>query len=679
MAKYEIPYQNLSFDLPDEGEAFRDSRDGNTIGVRQGNQILSTNIEGLGQKYFTPSAGRQSYDYVPASERYQMGLRALQESGIDYNSLSQIGLDWGQLERIPGFTRGQLNDLNLLKGTPTNTGEVITQNVSPDNPHGIVVNSSSQGQIAASPSTQQALMGAGATQAQAEQLAVAQANAGQGAVSPTGQPIPNVAAPLNPGALAAAGVQPPQGVAGAPINLAGTTPAAQTGVLPQSSYTGPSIVDYLNSIGMPSDRNSRAQLALAQGIQGYRGTAEQNTQLLNSLRGGTPGGVSGMTSSTGTGGAGVMGGSPAPMPAPSPSPSDFVSNYKQISRDLGLPSIKGEFERVQQEMTDIQNELNDKITEVGDNPWLSEADRSKRVASLQNKYENKLGIAAQQAELYSTLYEQGLAEARYLATGQEEEQARLADLALKQQEAMRKLTEFDPSVFKEVQNGLFDVRSGQWIVPPKPDSGESGGSLGGLSASLQGRIMTLANGFGSSDIVKRFNATADSLNIVNGISASSKNPSDHQTIVYAFAKSLDPDSVVREGEYATIKKYAQSMLDRYGKEVTNAISGTGFLSQGAITSIKETMNRNYQSRKPAYDNLYQQTSSVIDNVAGKPVANDVLINYSMGVNTSSGNAGGGTSSNGDPESTEIGGTVVVDGIIYYKQGEDSFLPVGNAL
>jgi len=57
------------------------------------------------------------------------------------------------------------------------------------------------------------------------------------------------------------------------------------GVYGPSTYKGPSIVDYLSSIGKPSDYTSRANLAQQMGIQGYTGTAEQNTQLLNTLRG----------------------------------------------------------------------------------------------------------------------------------------------------------------------------------------------------------------------------------------------------------------------------------------------------------------------------------------------------------------------------------------------------------
>lgn len=52
----------------------------------------------------------------------------------------------------------------------------------------------------------------------------------------------------------------------------------------RATYTGPSVVEYLKSIGQPSSYSHRANLARQHGISGYRGTAAQNTSLLNRLR-----------------------------------------------------------------------------------------------------------------------------------------------------------------------------------------------------------------------------------------------------------------------------------------------------------------------------------------------------------------------------------------------------------
>lgn len=53
-----------------------------------------------------------------------------------------------------------------------------------------------------------------------------------------------------------------------------------------STYAGNSIVDYLNSIGIDSSFSARKQYAAQYGISGYTGTAAQNSQLLNLMRGG---------------------------------------------------------------------------------------------------------------------------------------------------------------------------------------------------------------------------------------------------------------------------------------------------------------------------------------------------------------------------------------------------------
>lgn len=51
-----------------------------------------------------------------------------------------------------------------------------------------------------------------------------------------------------------------------------------------TSYTGDSIVDYLNSIGVDSSFSNRKKLAAQYGVKGYSGTASQNLTLLNKMR-----------------------------------------------------------------------------------------------------------------------------------------------------------------------------------------------------------------------------------------------------------------------------------------------------------------------------------------------------------------------------------------------------------
>lgn len=53
------------------------------------------------------------------------------------------------------------------------------------------------------------------------------------------------------------------------------------------SYNGYSIVDALNQIGVDSSFSNRSKLAQINGITNYRGTAEQNTKMLEMLKNGT--------------------------------------------------------------------------------------------------------------------------------------------------------------------------------------------------------------------------------------------------------------------------------------------------------------------------------------------------------------------------------------------------------
>jgi hypothetical protein len=89
---------------------------------------------------------------------------------------------------------------------------------------------------------------------------------------------------------------PPTQTTATTLTAASTSPKTTTTQSTSSGLrTDVSIVDYLKSIGQPSDFVSRKKLAEQYGIKDYRGTAEQNIQLLALLKSGqkpTAGGAS---------------------------------------------------------------------------------------------------------------------------------------------------------------------------------------------------------------------------------------------------------------------------------------------------------------------------------------------------------------------------------------------------
>lgn len=62
--------------------------------------------------------------------------------------------------------------------------------------------------------------------------------------------------------------------------------SSSSGSSSSSGYSGNSIVDYLNSIGKDSSFSARKQYAAQYGISNYTGTAAQNLELLEKMRGG---------------------------------------------------------------------------------------------------------------------------------------------------------------------------------------------------------------------------------------------------------------------------------------------------------------------------------------------------------------------------------------------------------
>lgn len=193
---------------------------------------------------------------------------------------------------------------------------------------------------------------------------------------------------------------------------------------------------------------------------------------------------------------------------------------------------------------------------------------------------------------------------------------------------------------------IYDPVTNSFIAKnPKTSEPQAANNVGGLNLTNQqlDNINPIANAFRSEQIVQNFNTIAEGYNFVNSFNPNSKNPANDQALVYALAKALDPGSVVREGEYATVQKYAQSLAQSYGKSITQAISGSGFLSADARNNIISTIKSRYDTSKQNYDNVYSEYARRIGTVAGIPDGSAFLTNYAGGYSS----AGGGGNTN-DP-------------------------------
>lgn len=143
-----------------------------------------------------------------------------------------------------------------------------------------------------------------------------------------------------------------------------------------------------------------------------------------------------------------------------------------------------------------------------------------------------------------------------------------------------------------------------------------------LPKNVQTTVDKISNQWDNEPIVKNYNTAILAKDFIDSLPDDTVNPSDDQALIYAFAKIMDPDSVVREGEYATVQKYAQSWAKSFGKGVTQAVAGTGFLSEEARKNIKDTINTRVSSMEQQYDNVYNEYGRRIENV-GAPVGTGV--------------------------------------------------------
>lgn len=160
-------------------------------------------------------------------------------------------------------------------------------------------------------------------------------------------------------------------------------------------------------------------------------------------------------------------------------------------------------------------------------------------------------------------------------------------------------------------------------------TGGGGGQTGTLGLTNQqiDNIAPLMTQFQNSPIVKNYNTLGETLNFVSSLSNSTQNPTDDQALIYSIAKALDPDSVVREGEYATVQKYAQSWAKAYGKSVNQAFLGTGFLSEAARKNIKQTLETRFRATEASYNNLYNETQRRINLIGNTNKGDQLLNNY----------------------------------------------------
>lgn len=145
-------------------------------------------------------------------------------------------------------------------------------------------------------------------------------------------------------------------------------------------------------------------------------------------------------------------------------------------------------------------------------------------------------------------------------------------------------------------------------------------TTGGLTpAQINSTVNSIASAFDNEQIVKNYNTAQEGYQTLQTIGTDTKNPADDIAFIYAFAKIMDPNSVVREGEYNTIQKYAQSWAQTFGFNAKRIFSNTNFLSKDAKEKMLQALTPKINTISKQYENVYNEYQRQIqDAYAGKP-------------------------------------------------------------
>lgn len=152
----------------------------------------------------------------------------------------------------------------------------------------------------------------------------------------------------------------------------------------------------------------------------------------------------------------------------------------------------------------------------------------------------------------------------------------------------------------------------------------------GYNSATVTKIQQIAGNFDNEQSVKSYQVVAEGKSFLDSIPDTTRNPSDQQGVIYAFAKIMDPNSVVREGEYNTVQKYAQSWADTFGFKASRIFSNEPFLTTEAIRNMKATINAKVKAAEKSYNNIYDEYGRRINKISGGADGKDFLTDYSKG-------------------------------------------------
>lgn len=137
------------------------------------------------------------------------------------------------------------------------------------------------------------------------------------------------------------------------------------------------------------------------------------------------------------------------------------------------------------------------------------------------------------------------------------------------------------------------------------------------------RVNSMADDFYWQATAKTFNKIQEAYSFANSLKWKVKS-TDNQALIYAFAKAMDPDSVVREWEYATVQKYSQTRWDKLWMNINRALNWQEFISDEAKKDMVDTIRSKYEASKWQYETERKTYIQRINDYAGNDIWDKVI-------------------------------------------------------
>jgi azurin len=185
--------------------------------------------------------------------------------------------------------------------------------------------------------------------------------------------------------------------------------------------------------------------------------------------------------------------------------------------------------------------------------------------------------------------------------------------------------ENDKQIQARAELEAADRASREKIAAEQIQAARAKATVDGRSARATTLASQWSNQFNNNDIVKNYAVIQDGLNFSKSLGPTS---ADDMGLLYAFAKAMDPNSVVREGEYATVQKYAQSWAEAFGFKAARMVTNTRFLSDEARKNMISTIESKSKAAKTSYDNFRRETGKKFENIGEDP--EEWIANYDLG-------------------------------------------------